>query len=175
MSLFPRKWVLPIFMLSFWRCVAFLLRSKLKAPKLLTCITRPVCILFSRWFAHLCSGLGRGPDTPPGPAMVLMDRKDLNTAKNRLICIEMSLIVTSYASDASGRCLGGERCPLSLMEKDGPWWHLQMLCSRLDRHSSKSVGPARSPDYFSISRSVLYLTGGHPKSRQHFEVTFLQY
>ena len=31
------------------------------------------------WFAHLCFGLGRGPITPPDPAMVLMDRRDLNS------------------------------------------------------------------------------------------------
>ena len=33
---------------------------------------------FRWWFAHLCLGLGRSPITLPGPAMVLMDRKDLN-------------------------------------------------------------------------------------------------
>ena len=35
---------------------------------------------FSRWFAHLCFGLGRGPITPPGPAMALTDQNDLNLA-----------------------------------------------------------------------------------------------
>ena len=36
---------------------------------------------FHQWFAHLCFGLGRGPITPPGPAMALMDRKGLNSNK----------------------------------------------------------------------------------------------
>ena len=36
---------------------------------------------FSWWFVHLGFGLGRGPITPPGPAMVLMDRKELNSKK----------------------------------------------------------------------------------------------
>ena len=34
---------------------------------------------FLRWFAHPCFGLGSGPITPLGPAMVLMDRRDLNS------------------------------------------------------------------------------------------------
>ena len=33
---------------------------------------------FFWWFAHVWFGLGRGPTTPPRPAMVFMDRKDLN-------------------------------------------------------------------------------------------------
>ena len=32
---------------------------------------------FSGWFANLSFALGRGPHTPPGPAMVVIDRKDL--------------------------------------------------------------------------------------------------
>ena len=47
-------------------------------------ISRPIWLLFSRWFAHLCFGLGRGPMTPPDPATVLMDRKDLNSNKTKL-------------------------------------------------------------------------------------------
>ena len=43
--------------------------------------TRPVWLLFSRWFAHLHFGLGRGPITPSGPATVRMGRKDLNSTK----------------------------------------------------------------------------------------------
>ena len=36
----------------------------------------------SLWgFDHLCFGLGRGSIIPPGPAMVLMDRMDLNLKK----------------------------------------------------------------------------------------------
>ena len=38
---------------------------------------------FCRWFAHMWSGLGRGPIIPPGPAMVFMDRKDLNSKNNK--------------------------------------------------------------------------------------------
>ena len=37
--------------------------------------------LLSRWFAHSGFGLGRGPITPPGPAMALTGRKDLNSTK----------------------------------------------------------------------------------------------
>ena len=33
---------------------------------------------FLWWFAHLRFGLERGPIIPPGPAMVLMDQRDLN-------------------------------------------------------------------------------------------------
>ena len=49
--------------------------------RLFVLISRPIWLLFHRWFAHLCFGLGRGPTTPPGPAMVLMDRKDVNLNK----------------------------------------------------------------------------------------------
>ena len=38
---------------------------------------------FLWWFAYLYFGLRRGPITPPGPAVVLMDRKDLNLKKNQ--------------------------------------------------------------------------------------------
>ena len=34
---------------------------------------------FHQWFAHPCFGLGRGPITHPGPAMILMDRRNLNS------------------------------------------------------------------------------------------------
>ena len=37
--------------------------------------------VFLLWFAHLVFDLGRGPITPPGPAMVLMDQKELNSKK----------------------------------------------------------------------------------------------
>ena len=40
-------------------------------------------LLCSRWFAHLCFGLGRGPITSPGPAMVRTDRKDLNSNRTK--------------------------------------------------------------------------------------------
>ena len=33
---------------------------------------------FSGWFAHLCFAIGRGPITPSGPEMVVIDRKYLN-------------------------------------------------------------------------------------------------
>ena len=36
---------------------------------------------FYWWFALLCFGLGRGPITPPSPAMVQTDPKDLNSNK----------------------------------------------------------------------------------------------
>ena len=39
---------------------------------------------FLWWFAHLCSGLGRDPITLPSPAMVLMDRRDLNSKKKTI-------------------------------------------------------------------------------------------
>ena len=42
---------------------------------------RPFRLLYSRRFAHLCFGLGGGPITPLGPAIVRMDRKDLNSNK----------------------------------------------------------------------------------------------
>ena len=38
---------------------------------------------FFGWFDRLCFGLGRGPITSPGPAIVLMDRKDLNSNKTK--------------------------------------------------------------------------------------------
>ena len=40
---------------------------------------------FLWWVAHLCFGLARGPITLPGPAMVLMDQRDLNS-KAKKIC-----------------------------------------------------------------------------------------
>ena len=43
----------------------------------------PFWLLCSRWFAHLCFDLGRGPITPPGPAMVRTDRNDLNSNKTK--------------------------------------------------------------------------------------------
>ena len=44
-------------------------------------ITRPFCLLFTRWFVHLYFGLGRGSITPPSPAMFRTDQKDLNSNK----------------------------------------------------------------------------------------------
>ena len=38
---------------------------------------------FLWWFAHLCFGLGRGSITPPGPAMVLMNRRGLNPKRKK--------------------------------------------------------------------------------------------
>ena len=40
---------------------------------------------FPRWFARLCFGgpLGRDPITPPGPAMVLIDRNNPNSKKTK--------------------------------------------------------------------------------------------
>ena len=50
--------------------------------KLLTLYSRFLAVFFSWCFAHICFDFGRGPITSPGPAMVLMDRKDLNSKNN---------------------------------------------------------------------------------------------
>ena len=42
-----------------------------------------LAVFFFSWFAHPWFGLGRVPITPPGPAMVFVDRKDLNKKKNK--------------------------------------------------------------------------------------------
>ena len=47
----------------------------------LSYLIRPFWLLCYRWFAHLHFVLGRGAITPPGPAMIRMDRKDLNLKK----------------------------------------------------------------------------------------------
>ena len=54
----------------------------------------------SWWFAHVCFGLGRGPITPPGPAMIITDRKDLNsTKKKKLQCSQPPKITTFKTSN----------------------------------------------------------------------------
>ena len=42
-------------------------------------------LVFLRWFAHLCFGFGRGPITPPCPAMAGTGRKDLNSKTNKTV------------------------------------------------------------------------------------------
>ena len=61
-------------------------RQNIPFLMLISTRTMGTCILgllaaFFRWFTHLRFGLGRGPITPPGPAVVSMDRKDLNKIK----------------------------------------------------------------------------------------------
>ena len=45
---------------------------------------QPFSLVFHRWFAHLCFGLGRGQIIPPSPALFRTDRKDLNSNKTKL-------------------------------------------------------------------------------------------
>ena len=47
------------------------------------CNIRPSWLLCYQWFGHLPFGLGRGPITPPGPAMVRTDLEDLNSNKTK--------------------------------------------------------------------------------------------
>ena len=66
---------------------------------------RPFWLLRYRCFAHLYFGLGRGPIIPPGPAMGLMDRKDLNSNKNKTI---KRIALSHFFQRLSSCC---PRCP----------------------------------------------------------------
>ena len=56
--------------------IDFMMNFMIDADKLVVLILLAFWLLFRR-FAQLWLGLGRGPITPPGPAMVLMGRKEV--------------------------------------------------------------------------------------------------
>ena len=74
---------------------------------------------FSGWFAHLCFGLGRGPIIPPGPEMVVIDRKDLNKKKYQQI---LSAYWATFLWWFAHLCFDLGRGPITLPVPQWSYW-----------------------------------------------------
>ena len=75
--------------------------------------TRPILATFLWWFAHLYFGPGRGPITPPGPAMVRLDQKDLNSKTKKLTLIPVYCVLLAAFLVVRPPLLGLGRGPIT--------------------------------------------------------------
>ena len=72
------KWVMGLSFYSFSDSRLRLIAQLSRTP---SSYEHPWPFGFFWWFSHLWFGLGRDPITPPDPAMVFIDRNDLNLKK----------------------------------------------------------------------------------------------